>query len=143
MSAVGCVQDKDSMEFSVIVMCSYCNVQYEGSRKSAVVIVRIVRAVGCVQLQCASILKFGESEGCSVLGPVFNETAVQCALHSSVQYEGCSVCSMRVCRLPTSIGNSVRFNWPYITGENQQFIHIVGNLPSQCMSIGTHTLLRV
>ena len=56
MSAIGCVQDKDSIEFLVIVMCSYCNVHYEGSRKSAVVLVCSVRAVGCVQLQCASIL---------------------------------------------------------------------------------------
>ena len=29
-------------------------------------------------------------------------------------------------RLPTSIGNSVRFNWPHVTGESQQFIHTVG-----------------
>ena len=29
-------------------------------------------------------------------------------------------------RLPTSIGNSVRFNWPHVTGENQQFIYTVG-----------------
>ena len=46
-------------------------------------------------------------------------------------------------RLPTSIDYSVRFNWPHITGERQQFIHSVGNPPSQCRSLGTHTLLRV
>ena len=28
-------------------------------------------------------------------------------------------------RLPTSIGNSVRFNWPHINGESLHFIHIV------------------
>ena len=29
-------------------------------------------------------------------------------------------------RLPTSIGNSVRFNWPQVTVESRQFIHTVG-----------------
>ena len=29
-------------------------------------------------------------------------------------------------RLPTSIGNSVRLNWPHLTGESRQFIHTVG-----------------
>ena len=48
-----------------------------------------------------------------------------------------------IARLPTSIGNSVRFNWPHVTGESQQFIHTVGNPPSQCRSLGTHMLLRV
>ena len=71
-------------------MCSYCNVQYEGSRKSAVIVVCSIRAVGWVQLQCASILKFKESGGCSVLGTVFNEKAVQCAV---CDYQ---VCSMEV-----------------------------------------------
>ena len=28
-------------------------------------------------------------------------------------------------KLPTSIGNSVRFNWPHVSGESQQFIHTV------------------
>ena len=41
------------------------------------------------------------------------------------------------------IGKSVRFNWPHITGESQQFIYTVGNPPSQCRSLGTYTLLRV
>ena len=46
-------------------------------------------------------------------------------------------------RLPTSIGNSVRFNWPHIAGESRQFICTVGNPPSQCRSQGTYTVLRV
>ena len=46
-------------------------------------------------------------------------------------------------RLPTSICNSVRFNWPHVTGESRQFINTVGNPPSQYRSLGTHTLLRV
>ena len=29
-------------------------------------------------------------------------------------------------RLPTSIGNSVRFNWPHVTGKSKEFIHTVG-----------------
>ena len=38
-------------------------------------------------------------------------------------------CPLHTCcvfRLPTSIGNSVRLNWPHLTGESQQFIHTVG-----------------
>ena len=46
-------------------------------------------------------------------------------------------------RLPTSIGNSVRFNWPHIAGESRQLIDTVGNPPSQCRSLGTYTVLRV
>ena len=29
------------------------------------------------------------------------------------------------CRLPTSIGSCVRFNWLHLTGESRQFIHTV------------------
>ena len=34
-------------------------------------------------------------------------------------------------RLPTSIGNSVIFNWPHLTEETWQFIHTVSNQPAQ------------
>ena len=37
-----------------------------------------------------------------------------------------SVELVKLTRLPTSIGNSVRFNWPHLTGESRQFIHTVG-----------------
>ena len=47
-----------------------------------------------------------------------NTTHIQYTLHCAPQYHAY--------RVPTSIGNSVRFNWPHVTGESQQFIHTVG-----------------
>ena len=46
-------------------------------------------------------------------------------------------------RLPTSIGYSVRFNWPQVTGEIHQFIHTVGNPLLQCRPLGTNSVNKL
>ena len=72
----------------------------------------------------------GNAEVLTIFWLYFTHIIEPIALRLSVGLLDPSYCHnqgwLTMVRLPTSIGNSVRFNWPHLTGESRQFIHTVG-----------------